>query len=414
MSIPVQVTGAWLMHHDQKLSAVKSTEFESITTAGRAARLLSYISKEEAWSVPLDRVHVLAQANGIRRHEVPGLLSELQKAGVIAQSTAGVAVLGVSQDNLFSHAAVVFEEQSPSGLERAALSLSEMASQSPVEEALVAEQLADEHRLSRSEKQDLTTLAKTIGFVDHEAIRDKTLLFNGSLFKRGDAQKSQIILDGLGAVERQNLLEADARLTASGCLPEDTVVTILGTPLWSKLHQIGYYQVSQVTNENGSTRFVTRPAALVKYVPGGLADMHDDAKALASSLTYGILKSTHARGRIQDPAVLMNVLINRGYVEGWARAIKEDYQALERRGVVTVTSSGDGFRLTLQKPEIGRMAQDLILRGDASEAAAHATIGTQGGQFVGPEGARTAERLKDVPETKRASALALDNLRKTR
>jgi hypothetical protein len=56
MSIPVQVTGAWLMHHDQKLSAVKSTEFESITTAGRAARLLSFISKEEQWSVPLARV----------------------------------------------------------------------------------------------------------------------------------------------------------------------------------------------------------------------------------------------------------------------------------------------------------------------------------------------------------------------
>ncbi|WP_374420918.1 hypothetical protein [Novosphingobium arvoryzae] len=414
MSIPAQVTGAWLMHHDQKLSAVKSTEFESITTAGRAARLLSYISKEEQWSVPLERVQTLAQANGIRRHEVAGLLVELQNAGVIEQGKTGVGVLGVSQDNLFKHANVVFEEQSPSGLERAALELSELASQSPVDEISVTDQLADEHKLSKIEKQDLVSLSKAIGFVDHEAIRDKTLLFNGSLFKRGDAQKSQIILDSLQATERQNLLEADARLTSNGCLPEDTILVILGAPLWSKLHQIGYYQVSQVTNENGSTRFVTKPAALVKYVPGGLADMHDDAKALASSLTYGILKSNRARGKIQDPAVLMDVLINRGYVEGWARAIKEDYQALERRGVVTVTSSSDGFRLTLQKFEIGKMARDLILRGDASEAAAQATIGSQAGQFVGPEGARMAERLKDVPETKRASALALDNLRKTR
>jgi hypothetical protein len=110
----------------------------------------------------------------------------------------------------------------------------------------------------------------------------------------------------------------------------------------------------------------------------------------------------------------MNALINRGYVEGWARAIKEDYQALERRGVVTVSTSSDGFRLTLQKPEIGTMAQDLILRGDASEAAARATIGLQAGQFVGPEGARRAERLKDLPETKRSASLALDSLRKTR
>lgn len=414
MSTPVQVTGAWLMHHDQKLSAVKSTEFESITTAGRAARLLSYISTEEDWSVPLARVQTLAQANGIRKHEVVGLLSELEKVGVIDQSGGAVAVLGVSQNKLFNYAATVFEEQEPTGLERAALELSELASQSPVEEFNSAERLSDEYKLSKAETRDLTALSKQIGFVDHETLHDKTLLFNGSLFKRDDARKSQIILDGLTATERQNLLEADDRLRKTGCLPEETITAILGPTLWSKLHQIGYYQVSQVTNENGSTCFVTRPAALVKYVPGGLADMHDDAKALASSLTYGILKSSRERGKIQDPAVLMNVLINRGYVEGWARAIKEDYQALERRGVVTVTSSSDGFRLTLQKPEIGTMAQDLILQGDASEAAAKATIGSQAGKFVGPEGARMAERLKDVPETKRAASLALDSLRKTR
>ena len=100
MSIPVQVTGAWLMHHDQKLSAVKSTEFESITTAGRAARLLSCVSKEEQWSVSLVRVQTLAQANGIRKHEVAGLLLELKKVGVIDQSSNGVAILGVSQNNL--------------------------------------------------------------------------------------------------------------------------------------------------------------------------------------------------------------------------------------------------------------------------------------------------------------------------
>jgi hypothetical protein len=307
MSTPVQVTGAWLMHHDQKLSAVRSTEFEGITTAGRAARLLSYISKEDDWSVPLDRVQTLAQANGIRRHEVAGLLGELQKAGVIDQGKTGVAVLGVSQNNLFQHAAVVFEEQSPSGLERAALDISEIASQSPVDELSVTEELGDLYKLSKSEKQDLVNLSKSIGFVDHESVRDKTLLFNGSLFKREDAKKTQIILEGLNATERQNLLDADARLSSSGCLPEDTIVAVLGSQLWSKLHQIGYYQVSQVTNEKGSTRFVTKPSALVKYVPGGLADMHDDAKALASSLTYGILKSSHARGKIQDPAVLGRV-----------------------------------------------------------------------------------------------------------
>lgn len=414
MAISPNVTGAWLMHHDQKLSAVKSTEFESITTAGRAARLLSYISKEGEWTVPMDRVQTLAQANGIRRHEIAGLLQELVNVGVIDAKPSGVSVLGISQANLFQHANGLFENQSPSGLERATIHLADKASDSPVEQTEIASELGDIYKLSALERSDLIQLSKQIGFVDHQAARDKTLLFNGSLFKRENAEKSKIILDGLSADEAKNLIEVDNRLGVAGCLPEDTISKVLGTQLWSKLHQIGYYQVSMVTNERGSTRFVTKSAALVKYVPGGLADMHDDAKALASSLTYGILKSSNVRGQITMPDKLMSALINRGYVEGWAQAIKQDYQALERRGVVKVTSSSAGNRLTLLKPEIGHMARDLILRGDASEAAAKATIGNQAGQFVGPEHSRVTERLTDIPETVRATSKALDSLRKTR
>jgi hypothetical protein len=414
MAITPKVAGAWLMHHDQKLSAVKSTEFESITIAGRASRLLSYVSKEEEWTVPNDRVTILAQANGIRKHELPGLLSALQDAGVIDQGTGGVAVLGVSQANLFQHAHSVFEDQTPTNLERAALELADRASDAPIEQKAAGVELGDIYKLSSQQRQDLVSLSKQIGFVDHESVSDQTLLFNGSLFKRENAAKSAIILDGLKAVERKNLLEIDERLSKTGCLPEDTIVAVLGGALWSKLHQIGYFQVSTVTNERGSTRFVTKPSALVKYVPGGLADMHDDAKALASSLTYGILKSDAPRGKITMPEKLINALINRGYVEGWAAAIKQDYQTLERRGVVQVSTSSEGNRLTLLKPEVGEMARDLILRGDASEAAARATIGATPGQFQGPEEARRTERLKDVPETKSAASRALDSLRKTR
>jgi hypothetical protein len=334
--------------------------------------------------------------------------------GVVDQGKEGISVLGISQANLFQHASDLFEGQNPNGIERATLDLADKASDSPLEEQEIAAELADLHKLSKAEQSDLIHLSKQIGFVDHEGVGNRTLLFNGSLFKRENAEKSRIILDGLTDVERQNLLEADAKLTNSGCLPEETISTILGPQLWSKLHQIGYYQVSMVTNERGSTQFVTKPSALVKYVPGGLADMHDDAKALASSLTYGILKSSSIRGQITMPDKLMNALINRGYVEGWAQAIKQDYQPLERRGVVRVTSSSAGNRLTLLKPEVGKMARELILRGDASEAVAKATLGQQAGKFVGPEQARTAERLKDVPETVRAASMALDSLRKTR
>ncbi len=50
------IIGGWLLHHDQKLLSSKTVEFENIATAGRSARLLSAISKEDQWTVDNDRV----------------------------------------------------------------------------------------------------------------------------------------------------------------------------------------------------------------------------------------------------------------------------------------------------------------------------------------------------------------------
>jgi hypothetical protein len=91
---PKGVTGAWLLHHDQKLLNSKKTDFESIAIAGCAAGLLSAISKEDDWSVPNERVVELARGIGIRKHELNGLLSELSEQGLIDQSNNGVSDRG--------------------------------------------------------------------------------------------------------------------------------------------------------------------------------------------------------------------------------------------------------------------------------------------------------------------------------
>ena len=109
----------------------------------------------------------------------------------------------------------------------------------------------------------------------------------------------------------------------------------------------------------------------------------------------------------------MDALVGRGYVEGWASAIKRDYKILERRGVVQVTTSDAGHRLTLLKPEIGEMARQLVLKGNASQFAAEMVVGTQAAEFLGPEVSRAQERRKDVPETRAAASRALNILRKS-
>lgn len=406
------VIGGWLLHHDQKLLSSKTVEFKNIATAGRSARLLSAISKEDQWTVDNDRVVELGRQLGIRKHELLGLLDILASEGLVQNGSDGVAVLGVTQARLLDHAANIFDAHEPAGLEYAAIDLAERGSTSPVRQADCAEELSDTYRLSGVEIQDLFTQSEHIGFVDYEGTGEDRLYFNGSLFKRDHADKARRMLDNLTEVERRNLLEADERLRLIGCLPAASVRKILGEVLWSKLHQIGYFEVSIVSNEYGSTEFVTKPEALTKFVPSGLADMLDDAKALSSSLTFGILASPPSRGRIQSPEVLMNAFINRGYVEGWASAIKRDYTALERKGVVQVSSSSNGHRLTLLKPEVGTMARELVLKGNAASIAAELIIGNRTTDFAGPETSRTEERRKDIPEAKASAARSLNILRK--
>ena len=408
------VVGGWLLHHDQKLLSSRTTEFENIALAGRSARLLSSISKEDQWTVSAERVGELATGLGIRKLELPALLGELQAQGLIDNGQTGVSVLGVSQARLLGHAADIFDSHEPSGLEVAVIDLAERGSSSPVRRSDVAEELGDKHKLSRVELDDLFTQSEHIGFVDYEGKGEDRLYFNGSLFKREKADKAKRILEGLTAQESQKLVEADGLMSSRGCILASQLRTLLGDTLWSKMHQIGYFEVSVVANERGQTEFVSKPEALTKFIPDGLADALDDAKALASSLTYGIVKSSDQRGRIRDPSVLMDRFVNRGYVEGWADALRQDYHVLERRGVVQVTSSSSGHRLTLLKREVGEMAQELVLKGDASQAAAEAIIGSHAAQFQGPETSRSAERRKDVPEARSGASRALNILRRSK
>ena len=404
--------GAWLLHHDQKLANANTTEFESIVAAGRSSRLLSAISRENRTTVPRQRIVELARGIGIRQIEVPGFLSELNRHGLVHFDESGISVLGVSQASLLHHAADIFEAQSPLGIDRAVIELSELGSHVPIRRKDCEEKISDTYRLSKIETDDVFLQSEHIGFVDYEIDGKEKLYFNGSLFRRGNAAKSKLLLDNITPEETEKLTEVEELLKERGCLLADECYNILGDVLWKKFHQIGFFEVSEVVNERGITRFVTKPEALVKYVPSGLADMLDDAKALASSLTYGIVKSHDARGRIRQPSVLMDRLIGRGYVEGKAAAIKEDYHVLERRGVVKVTTSSKGNRLTLLKDEIGKMARALILKGDASTTAAEVIIGSTAVRFHGPEFSRIAERKKAIPETRRGAMRALNILRK--
>jgi len=329
---------------------------------------------------------------------VPAILTELQRQKLILQGNGNFEILGLTGQAVLEHTATIFDESDHESYEEAVIDVSEIASESPITDKAAAEVMSDTYRLSNSEVTNTLQLGGNIGFFDSEKISDKEkLLFNGNLFRREDAKKVNAVLSSLKQGESTLLLELNAKLHASGCLPLETAHHVLSQGLFARLHSIGMFDVSIVGNENGKSYFVTRPAAFSKFTNSIADDALDLAKALVASLTYGMTISSYYRGRIQMISALMNKLIAGGSV-GPATAIGNDYQALEYKGVVEVTpATGGMFTMKLLKPEVGRLALSVIQDGDITAERIPQLPGANVTEYVNPEANREVQR-KDSTE----------------
>ncbi len=116
-----KTSGAWIVHHTQKLQGVKldTPEYEQIEFAGKCGAMLNALAGSEQSELSQERVNALAKANGISvRMELPIILDELQKQRLIDKANMGIAVLGLTTSQVLEHTADIFEEASPEVGER--------------------------------------------------------------------------------------------------------------------------------------------------------------------------------------------------------------------------------------------------------------------------------------------------------
>jgi hypothetical protein len=405
--------GAWLLHHAQKLQATTSQDFDSISFAGKCGILLSAISSGNQTKIAESRLNALAKANQISpRTEVPTILDELERQKLISRSQGVVEVLAVTGYSVLEHTSTIFTESPHEAYEDAVIDLSELASELPLTDKKASEFISDTHQISSATAANTIQLGSGIGFFDAESIsKQERLIFNGNLFRRDDARKVNAVLGSIDQSSANLLTEINTRLQAAGCLPLDTVKTMLGDELFRKLHSIGMFDVSVVGNEAGKNYFVTRPAAFSKFSNTIADDALDLAKAFVASLTYGMTISSYYRGRIQMISALMNKLIA-GRTVGPATAIGSDYQALEMKGVVQVTPSHGGmFTMRLLKPEVGRLALAVIQSGDITAAGVDQLPGAKVTEYVGPEKTREVQRRESSASVKLGAKNLLNEIR---
>lgn len=390
--------GSWLVHHANKLqSVVSQTGYEKTFLAGKAGILLSAISSNSETKISRERVNVLAQAANINTtFELPKLLEVLRSKDLIDISANTVAVLGVTTSSTLQHTTDIFESSEPSGIEEAAVELAELASIEPISHEEAIEALAEHQHLDEPNINQVLFDAEQIGFVDIERLSDKEkLYFNGNLFRRETTRKIKAVLDSLSPSEQTRLNELTESLKKNACIPVDVARKQLGDQLFSKVSAIGLFDINVVSNPIEEVGFLTLPSAFTKFSSSMVDDAFDLAKAFISSITYGMTKSTYARGQIQMVDALLSALV-RGESVGPVRAIAEDYQILELKGVVEVktgTKKGrTGPMLRLLKKEVGELALQAIRQGDVSEHSLTSLPSSAVTRFNGPEQNRVRAR----------------------
>lgn len=409
--------GSWLIHHTNKLQGVTNqTGYEKTFLAGKAGILLSAISSNNQVTVNNDRLTVLAKAANINTtFELPKLIEVLQQQKLIDTAGGGIAVLGVTTAKTLQHTSDIFDALAPGSMEVATIALAELASLEPVLAGHVAVELADSYQLGKAEIGQLMSDAEQIGFVDAEKLSPgETLLFNGNLFRRETTRKIKAVLDSLTSAEQSKLNELTETLKKQACVDTDFANKLLGEPLFKKVTAIGLFDISVVSNSTEDVGFLTLPSAFSKYSNSMVDDAFDLAKAFVSSVTYGMTKSSYARGQIQMVDALLSALV-RGESVGPVNAIAQDYKVLELKGVVEVktgTKKGrTGPMLRLLKKEVGELALQAIRQGDVSEHSLSSLPTAAVTTFSGPEHNREKIRRAQTKMSPKATNDMLSILR---
>jgi hypothetical protein len=404
-----KTTGAWLVYQTAKLQRVeKQSSFENTFLAGKTAILLSAISSDSESRITTARLEALSKAAGVNtKTELPIILETLKDRDLVDVGSSAIEVLGVTTAATLTHAADIFEDLTPTNVERAAIDLSERASDRPEDKSRLLQVISDDFRLSAADSSALFTECEQIGFVDVERIDDtRTLYFNGNLFRREDTDKITKVLDSLTAADQTKVNEMSAILRGRACITVADAERILGKTLFTRLSSVGIYDINIVSNTQEEVAYVTRPSAFSKYGDSLVEDAFDLAKMFVSSLTYGMTRSEYSRGQIRMIEALMNTMIAGGSI-GPVQAIVEDYKILEMKNVVQVyqgeKNGRRGSMMRLLKREVGVLALEVIKSADISEHSLSSLPGAAVTRFSGPEVNREIRRRRQVSANPRTT-----------
>lgn len=411
--------GAWVISHSLKLQQVDTVgQYSKIEAAGKYGRVLSLLSASTEETIAASKLQALAKANGINPDlELGTLLDKLESVHVINRSRSGdISILGLTHRNVLEKTAEYFRSLNPAPEDKVVIAAAECVSEAPILSSLLNEFLSDKFALPKKHTEELLSQAEEIGFVDAEKLDSSSqlkLVFNGNIFRVKDAAKTYKILESLTDKEKANVSELSDMIAHGGYVTYDSATGIVGTQLFAKLQAIAFFDINKVANDKEEILYVTHPASFSKYGNPWEEDTLDYAKALVSSLAYGINRSPSHRGKIRFLHLLLEKLISGQWLNE-NTAAGQDYKYLEFKRVIE-TRPGvrvGCYNMRLLKREVGVIALQVLTRGSESSESLVTLPSATITRYAGPEKNRQQLRRKrSIPPSDRKMLDMLNSIR---
>lgn len=410
--------GAWLLAHSKNLdNVIGAGRLENILYAGKTGRLFNLLRRNiegmESSSINADDLRTICQANGIDVATRETGLRRLQQASRIdvAPNSGAITILGATSRMVLETTAEIFDEIAPSNEELAVLHISEKVAETPTLKKDVAEYISDTFHLSSQQSTNLIDVCRSTSILDQADDRGYSIIYNNNTFRDSNyALKAFRLMDALAVGEQERLQQLKEMLTARGAVVEQEAQLILGFQLYQRVVGVGLFDRLEVSNTTEAVGYLTSPDAFQKYGRPFEDDPIDDAKALLASFTYGMTRSSGARGAIRMPVALLRKMIAGERVGGVA-AIGEDYRELEKRQVLQVIQTQNNrYAMRLLKKDVGELAL-AIVQGSTAASEALLMEGSAAQGFKGPAETRKTIRDKHTLDDSKFVLGALDRLR---
>jgi hypothetical protein len=256
---------------------------------------------------------------------------------------------------------------------------------------------------SEADAETTLRLEKDLGLVgvDDSPALNEPILFNEHAFIEKPSRIAAA-LNSLDPQDRQCVVDIQTSVEGKGCVSYDDLVKQFPQNILRLMEGLGLLDRQEVISPFGNALFATLPQTLGVYgQKSGIGlgiDCFHHAKMLLCCLRYGTARSVYGRGRIQNPIDILNSLLRGNWV-GPCTAIGEDYQVLEREGVISTRKArekpGQQFYMRLRKREVGELAKQVFLYGRGY---------TDTGIFVVPDSSPSQGYVN--PQDKRAEMMA--------